>query len=39
MKTIRFTELSIWLKFAIIAAWISGGSYMFAFIEGFLGAL
>ena len=39
MKTIRFTELSIWLKFAIIAAWISGLSYVLAFFVGFFGAL
>jgi len=35
METIRFRNLSGWLKFAIILSWIMGSIYALAFIIGF----
>jgi len=38
-KKIRFKDLSFWLKFGIVAAWIYGGYAVVAFTLGFIEGL
>ena len=33
---VRFKHLSIWLKVAVITAWIAAGVYSLAFLVGFI---
>ena len=37
-KIIRFKDLSVWLKIAVVTALIEFGVYVVAFLFGFLGA-
>lgn len=39
MPKVTFSDLSIWLKIAIIAAWLSAITYLYYFGLGFLEGL
>jgi hypothetical protein len=38
-QKINFSDLSAWLKTAVVMAWIVGFIYIIAFMVGFIGAM
>jgi len=38
-QTIRYKDLSIWLKIAVVTSWIILGLWIAGFLIGFLGAV
>ncbi len=35
-KKIEYKDLSVWLKVAVVSAWVVGAVYLFSFIIGFI---